>query len=298
MARSAVAALAVAALVLTACGDDDDDRAAPAPSSPTTSAPGDPTSEPSEPGGSPTTAAPTAPTGTRAVAVYYLGETTNGPRLYREFHRRPATTAVIRDAVEAMLTEKPDDSDYRSVWPESTRLLGVALDGDLATVDLSREVRRASVGAAVEAASLQQLVHTVTAAAPAVRRVQLHIAGGPSDTLWGHADTSRPMSRADQVDVLAAVWLLQPTEGATVGRSLKIGGEATVFEATVSWQALSGSTVVAEGFATATEGGPGRGTWEATVNLPRAGTYELRAFESSAKDGRPTHVDDKQITVG
>ena len=298
MARSAVAVLAAAALVLTACGDDDDDRTAPAPSSPTTSASDTASPDPSEPAGSPTTGAPSAPTGTRAVAVYYLGETSNGPRLYREFHRRPATTAVIRDAVQAMLTESPDDPDYTSVWPESTRLLGVALDGDLATVDLSREVRRASAGAAVESASLQQLVHTVTAAAPAVRRVQLHIAGGPSDTLWGHADTRRPMAREAQENVLGAVWLLAPTEGATVGRSFEIRGEATVFEATVSWELRRGSEVVAEGFATASTGAPERGDWKATVTADAPGTYELRAFESSAKDGRPTHVDTKRITVG
>ena len=296
MARSAVAVLAAVALALTGCGEDDDGdtRAAPRPSdSPVTS------ESPSGPSTGPAPGSPSAsaPTGTRAVAVYYLGETTNGPRLYREFHRRAATPAVIRDAVDAMLTEAPHDADYTSVWPKATRILGVALDGDLATVDLSGDVRRADAGSAAEAMSLQQLVHTVTAAAPAVRRVQLHIDGRPSETLWGHVDTTRPLTRGDQVDVLAAVWLLRPVEDATVDRTVKLGGEATVFEATVSWQVRQGETVVAEGFATASEGGPGRGTWEASVALPGAGSYEIRAFESSAEDGRPIHVDTKTVTV-
>ena len=38
------------------------------------------------------------------------------------------------------------------------------------------------------------------------------------------------------------------------------------------------------------------GAFHASVKLP-AGAYELTAFESSAKDGSPTHIDTKNFTV-
>src|SRR5439155_1656444 len=106
-------------------------------------------------------------TGSAARAAYYLPDTGKGLRLYREFHRRPATAGVVRDAVTAMLTEKPADPDYTSLWPAGTSVLGARISGTTAYVDLSAQARKGQAGADGEAASLQQLVHTVTAAAPA-----------------------------------------------------------------------------------------------------------------------------------
>jgi hypothetical protein len=214
-------------------------------------------------------------------------------RLYREFHPRPATPGVIRDAVTAMLTEKPVDRDYTSLWPAGSTVRGVRVGGTTAYVDLSRAASRGSAGSAGEAASLQQLVYTVTAAAPAVKAVQLLIEGRIPPTLWGHVDTRRPIARAPQVDVLGPVWLTVPR---TIRRGARFGGEASVFEATVSWEFRQGSRVVKQGHTNATVGAPGRGPWSAIADVP-PGTYVVRAFESSAKDGAPTHVDDKPVTV-
>lgn len=53
---------------------------------------------------SPTGTASSPATGrTRPVAIYYLHDSDRGPRLLWEFHRRPATASLVRDAVEAML---------------------------------------------------------------------------------------------------------------------------------------------------------------------------------------------------
>lgn len=242
---------------------------------------------------------PAASRSTAARAVYYLSDTTNGPRLYREFHRRPATTGVVRDAVEAMLTQPPLDDDYSSLWPTGTRVLNARVDrtveGAIASVDLSRQATTGSAGGAAEAASLQQLVYTVTAAAPAVTAVQLLVEGKPPATLWGHVSTRRPIARGPAADVLGPVWILIPANG-RVARGGTFGGEASVFEATVSWELRRGGRVVKKGFTTASTGAPGRGSWSARADVP-PGDYELRAFESSAKDGRETYVDDKPLTV-
>ena len=69
-----------------------------------------------------------------------------------------------------------------------------------------------------------------------------------------------------------------------------------MFEGTVSWEWIRDGTVVAEGFSTADQGAPGRGAWSATVDVP-PGNYVLRAFSSSAEDGRPMFVDDKDVRV-
>ncbi|MDT7573524.1 MAG: hypothetical protein QOE05_3698 [Actinomycetota bacterium] len=255
---------------------------------PTAAAPG---SEPS-----PTTAAASPSTaGTAARAIYYLGDGENWARLYREFHARPATTAVVRDAVTAMLTVKPNDSDYISIWPAGTAVRGARVSGSTAYVDLSREALNGHTGGQGEEASLQQLVYTVTAAAPSVRDVQLLIEGRTVDTLWGHVGTRKPLARRMAAEVLGPVWILTPANG-TVARGGTFGGEASVFEATVSWELRQGGRVVKKGFTNAAQGAPGRGPWTAKADVP-PGSYVLRAFESSAKDGSETFVDDKPLTV-
>lgn len=246
-----------------------------------------------------------SPAARRAVVVYYLADTgATGPRLYREFHARPATRAVIRDAVEAMLHEAPYDPDYRSLWPRSTRVLGVQVDGDLANVNLSREALGGSAGSAFEVASVQQLVWTVTAAAPSVQRVGVQIEGKSSGTVagreiadfWGAGGlTSQPLRRSAQHEVLGPVWLLSPTQGATVGREVRFGGTESVFEGTVSWEVTHAGTLVKRGFATGV-GGPERGPWSGSVTVA-PGSYLLRAYESSAADGSVTFLDTKAFTV-
>jgi hypothetical protein len=241
------------------------------------------------------TAAPASPSqpGTAARAIYHLRDDGHGPRLYREFHQRPATAAVVRDAVTAMLTVKADDADYTSLWPTGTSVRGARVSGTTAFVDLSREARNGQAGGAGEDASLQQLVYTVTAAAPSVRNVQLLIEGRTVETLWGHVDTRKPIARRMAAEILGPVWLLVP---GSLKRGARFGGEASVFEATVSWEFRQGGRVVKAGHTNADMGAPGRGPWSDIADVP-AGTYVLRAYESSAKDGNATFIDDKPVTV-
>jgi hypothetical protein len=289
---TARAVAAVLLLALAACGGGDDTAApSPAPS---------PVPSPS-PAPVATTAEPSPGDGqeeTTAVAVYYLRDVQPvGPRLYREFHRRPVADDPVRDAVEAMLTQEPADPDYTSLWPSAARVRDARVEGDLATVDFSRAVvDEGSAGASFEAVSLQQLVHTVTAADTSVRRVQVLVEGERRESLWGHVDVREPLSRAPQEGVLGPIWVIEPQEGGTVASGGEVTGVATVFEATVSWEWRQGDRVVAEGFSTASEGAPGRGDWTAPVDVP-PGDYELRAFSESAEDGSPMFTETKRVTV-
>lgn len=237
----------------------------------------------------------TAGSDTEARAVYWLGATEDprGPRLYREFVRRPSTQDAVRDAVEAMLSSDPQDPDYTSLWADGTTVRDVRREGTTAVVDLSREATTNGGGSAFEEMTLQQLVHTVTAAEPALTAVRLLVEGEPVETLWGSADASEPLVRAPSYEVLGPVWL-DVVDGSVLTDGF--GGTATVFEATVSWQLRQGPELVEEGFATATEGAPGRGEWTAKADVP-PGDYELWAYESSAEDGRMTWLDTKRVTV-
>lgn len=232
---------------------------------------------------------------TTARPVYWLGATVDprGPRLYREFVQRPVTGDAVRDAVELMLAGEPADPDYDSLWTDGTTVREVREEGTTAVVDLSREARTNGGGSAFEAATLQQLVHTVTAADTSLTAVRLLVEGEPVETLWGSADASQPLTRAPAAEVLGPVWLDVPQGGEVDG---SFGGTATVFEATVSWQLRQGDRVVEEGFSTASVGAPGRGEWSATADVP-PGDYELWAYESSAEDGSVTWLDTKAVTV-
>ena len=291
----ALASAAALLLALSACGGQDDDVAGGSASSGPSPSPSQAVS--STPAASPTTSpAPSAPAETSAIAVYYLMEVTRGPRLYREFHQLPGSGDPAGDAVRAMLDTAPDDPDYTSLWPAGVEVLGTSLDGDVLTVDLSSEALDGQAGSQAEELSLQQLVHTATAAQPEASAVRVMVHGQAVETLWGAVSLSEPVRRGPASETLGPVWILTPTEGGTLARGADFGGVATVFEATVSWQWLQGDTVVAEGFSTATEGAPGRGEWASPVDVP-AGDYVLKAFESSAEDGSETFVETKSVTV-
>ena len=283
--RTSLLVATVLCASLAACGGDEPTRSAGSTTTPSPTASAS-ASAAASPSASPS-ASPTPSVRTSAVAVYYLRDTgRTGPRLYREFHRRPVSDSPARDAVEALIGESPKDADYRSLWVADTGVNDVTVDGSTAIVDLTGPPEGGG-SAALANAVMQQLVHTVTAAVPSVRSVQLLVNGEPA---------GQPIGRAPAAEILGPVWILEPTEGATLRRGDSFGGEATVFEATVSWEWVQGDTVVAKGFSSAAEGAPARGPWSATVDVP-PGDYELRAFESSAEDGAPTFVDTKQVTV-
>lgn len=277
-------AVILVSLALLLAGCSADPAAPPAASSSTSAAPS-----------ATTLPAPSVPAAaTVARALYWLGaDDRRGPRLYREFVRRPAATEPVRDALKALFEGAPRDPDYRSLWADGTAVRDVTREGTTAVVDLSAQARTSGGGSAFAAASVQQLVHVVTAADPSVRAVRLTIEGEPARDLWGAVDASEPVRRAPAIEALGPVWL-DVEEGAIL--TGEFGGTAAVFEATVSWQLRQGNRVVQEGFSTATEGAPGRGSWTGELDAP-PGDYELWAYESSAEDGSVTWLDTKRITL-
>jgi hypothetical protein len=218
------------------------------------------------------------------IPVYVLGGTGNGPRLYREF-RTGDRTDPVRAAVTG-LAAVPADPDYRSPWE------GVSAQVSRSGATVTVRFARAPAPLAGEAGmAVQQVVYTVTAADTKVSRVRVIAPGLPA------ALTATALGRADQLSVLAPVWLLDPVEGGVAGSAMTVSGTASVFEATVSVEVRRGSAVIARTTATASTGAPGRGDWSTTISVP-PGDYVVAAYEASEKDGSPPlGLDTKRVTV-
>lgn len=234
------------------------------------------------------------------ATIYYVGKLADPQqRLYFETVNRPvpADKAFVRDAVEALLSTRPSDPDYVSYWPTTTTIRGVTIHNDTqAVVDLSTDASTPAQGGEGKAAiSIQQLLYTIHAAAPKIDSLELRIDGTPVASLWG-SPVTEPVSLADATSVFSPVWITEPANGATVAQAVTFGGEASVFEATVSWRILMNGGVLQHGSAMASKGAPERGVWQASVVLS-PGTYTIEAYEVSAKDSSAMYVDTKVITV-
>ena len=101
--------------------------------------------------------------------------------------------------------------------------------------------------------------------------------------------------------MLGFIQLSSPAEGSTVTSPVTIDGVGTAFEATINYDITSvdnGSSQSSRGVGGVTSAGANGefGPFSVSVDL-EPGTYVLRAFEASAKDGKPTHVDTKTFTV-
>jgi hypothetical protein len=295
--RNPVVAVAAAAVLGVAVGglyfgtrDNNTSTVPPATStSPTATPSGSPSTTPS-PSESPSPSdSGTAPSNGAPVYVYYIHDDGQSPRLYRETHNGVGTGAKSAAALRAMFASQPDDPDYSTPW-DNTRLRSYSVAGDTATVDLSKFV---AVGSAVESVAVQEIVYTVTANNPAVKQVLLRVKGNIPTS--GASDWSAPIRRAPMADVRGLIWILAPTQGATVSSPVQIDGSGTAFEGTISWEVRKNGVVVKSGHTQGGSMGP-FGDFHDTVQLP-AGAYELTAFESSAKDGSPIHIDTKNFTV-
>ncbi len=240
------------------------------------------------------------------VPVYFVGETSRGPRLFREF-RSVNVAEDERAAAAASLALGPaTDPDYRSGWPDGLEAASAFYDGDVITVDVAtpsemdpETVRQRPDGMSEEQARLavEQLIYTVQAALQQGRPgVQFLLNGERTDMLLG-VPTSEPLAEGDSADVLAQVWIIEPAEGAEVASPFTVSGLAAAFEANVQWELMQGEKVVKRGFTTAQECCT-MSPYSFKVNAP-PGEYTLVVHDTdpSGGEGFAPWEDTKTITV-
>lgn len=206
-----VAASVVTALALSSGGGPRGSEPGPAEESTATSTPTEPN-----------------PATSRAVPVYFVGDTPSGPRLYREFQRGTGPMSAETFALDAALSGTSQDPDYRSLWPADAvsgayemheELITVTLEGDLH--DRPPGMSEAEAGLAIE-----QVVRTAQGVFGQGRiPVQLLLNDARTDQVLG-VPTSEPLAAGSDLEVLAHVSLSEPSEGRTirVGKALTIAG--------------------------------------------------------------------------
>ena len=298
-------AATVAAVALATGLEDPDEVGGPATSPSPSSASG--ASEPTGPSDEPE---PTEPPDAAAtpfdgpLAVYYVGDTPTGPRLFREFEAPPTATGdALALAVGMAVDRDPTDPDYRVPWPDGTEATAsYDEEGALLTVDLSNadqaDLRGRPAGMSdVEARmALEQLIHTAQAAVQDRAPVQFLLDGQRTDQLLGEP-VSEPLAEGDPMQVQAPVWIIDPQDD-TATNTLQVDGRGAFFEANVSWQLLQEGEVVREGFATAEECCTLSPYSFEIPDVP-PGDYVLRVYDAdmSGGEGPGEHEDTKRITI-
>lgn len=145
----------------------------------------------------PATAAP-PPTPTAHITATVFYGSPDGQMLVpvrREVELADGVVAQGRRILEAQLAAPP--AGQISVIPPGTQLRAfyVTERGD-AFVDLSQQISTAHPGGSMtELLTVYALVNAVTANLPAVERVQLLVEGREVDTIAGHVDVRRPLTR-------------------------------------------------------------------------------------------------------
>lgn len=295
---AAVATAATIAAFAVVGDDTGTTRTEPGPAASSTKhQPSKDASSPSQDAGESSQSAPAA------LPVYYVGETGQGPRLFREFHKVPVPDlpgAAVAEAVHEAVAGSPQDPDYTTLWPSGADVQHAEVSGDTIVVDLKGagllHDRPAGMSEDEAKMSVEQLIYTAQAGFQDRSPVRFLLDGQITDTVLG-VPTSEPLAQGDETSTLAQVWIIEPTDGATVDSGFTVKGVGAFFEANVVWELRQGDKVVKSGFTTAEECCR-MAPYSFTVDAP-AGDYTLvvKDEDASGGEGPPPFQDTKHVTI-
>jgi hypothetical protein len=104
------------------------------------------------------------------------------------------------------------------------------------------------------------------------------------------------LTRDDFASYVPPIFVESPAAGSEVPGTFHVSGTASVFEATLVVQLVRDGKVILKQSVTASEGAPGRGTFDTTVHAT-PGAVTVAAFSPSAADGTPQHEVDVPVTI-
>jgi hypothetical protein len=227
-----------------------------------------------------------------------------GPYLVPVYREAPPVADEAETAM-TLLLEGPSDDEIAgtpaisTAIPEGTTLLGVTIEGGLATVDLSTEYDDGG-GSFGMFARLAQVVYTLTRV-PEVDEVAFAIEGEPVTTFSSEGiELDGPQSREDYYDLLPAIFVESPAWGEPVTSPVEVRGLSNVFEA-VS-QVMLTDDDGASLFEDHVMASCGTGCWgEWGVDIPYTLDREqfgaLIVWEISAKDGSRINIREYPIIL-
>ncbi len=274
----------------------------PAPTVPAVTATTTPTPVPS-PTGSPSVSEPspspsgTAPASESVLPVYVVvPEVPGDPGLGYGLARRwqPLTAADddaarVRAAVDASLAAPVEGVDP-SAWA-GVEVGAVTVTTDGVSVEVSAAPRR--TGTAADDLALAQVGWTAQAVLGRGNvPVTVTTGGSPLGVV------TRPATD-EWYTVLTNVWVTAPTPGERLpaGSPVTVRGQASVFEAALTWQLERDGTVVDSGYTTASAGAPARGEYAIDLGTLPSGAYTVRVRSLSPRDGAVDAEDVVSFTV-
>ena len=245
---------------------------------------------------------PTTSTETMIVRAYFvLGGEPGSAGLVPVLRVVPKTAAVATAAMDQLLagptSAEAGDRTVTTAVPGGTDLLGLTIKDGVATVDMSTEFDSGG-GTASMQYRLAQVVYTLTQF-PTVKSVLFQVEG-KTVTVFGSEGIALdgPQARDDYADQLPSIFVDRPAYRSALGNPGRVSGSADVFEATFRIAILDGSgKTLADQQAMATCGTGCRGTFDVTIryDVSKAQWGTLRAYNLSAKDGRPEDVRDYPV---
>ena len=248
-----------------------------------------PTPEPTTP-----VTPPASTTETSSVLLYF----TRGEKLGvagREVRAEDSAEGRAEAAMKALLggpTARDKAYGLGTTIPEGTTLNGVTIEGDTATVDLSRAYESGG-GSLSMLLRVSQVVYTLTQF-EGVNKVAFELDGTIANSIGGEGIIVSPsVTRANFEGQAPAILVESPVPGQSVTSPVHVGGSANVFEAQFRAKVVdpSGKTLTDQAIK-ATSGTGTRGTFSANIPFSptRAGLGSIVFYEPSAKDGSPINV--------
>jgi immunoglobulin-like protein involved in spore germination/sporulation and spore germination protein len=254
-------------------------------------------------GSTPThTGASSAPSATSGETMTFEVWFVRGEHLFVT-HRAEAFSPRVGSAAVFALLEGPTkgerEAGISTAVPEGVELLGLTIDGGVASVDLTSTFGSGG-GSLSMFLRLAELTFTLTQFRT-VDSVVLSLDGHRVGVFSGEGIViDRPLTRAQFREYVPAILVEAPAIGDRVPSPITIAGIADVFEATVSIAILDASgREIVRTFTTATCGTGCRGGFSAAVRYDvsheQSGT--VRVYESSAKDGSALNVVDVPVVL-
>jgi len=240
-------------------------------------------------------------TSTQLVAAYFIGDSPEGPRLFREFDRVESGNPL--EVAQVALTSAAIDPDYRTAWPSGsiadTGFDGIGDDGQISVVlDRSSMLHRPEGLSRAEAElAIQQVVYTFQASMQTRAPVRFFYGmGEPADQVYG---VSTPDPVEADPSALNPVSVSDPAEGNEYAGSMIARGRVQSTEELMDWAVLDGQTVVAQGNSTIDSGDGTFSPWSAEVDLSRLapGRYTFIAAAGKVGRGSGPFTDTRTINV-
>ncbi|TCK92692.1 sporulation and spore germination protein [Natranaerovirga hydrolytica] len=194
--------------------------------------------------------------------------------------------------------------------PEHEKLMGLIgssviieyvedVDG-IAHVSFSKEIQEVNLGSGGELMLIEQV--SMIMSQFGYDRTQLLVEGEIGESLIGHIYTGEPYGANDPENYLwideidsgeialqnVAFRIYEPAPHTEVTDTIVVRGLARVYEATIQYEFEDGHNILDKGFTTASEGAPGWGEFEITIDIEGEvanNTGSIILYEESMKDG-------------